>query len=116
MEMTPQRWDATNTYLRSVFGEQDEQLRSLMPRAIGAGVPDIAVSPDVGRLLKILASMTNGGKGARRIIEVGTLAGYSGIWLARGLEAKPGARLFTIEPNPVHADFAEAEFRTAGLA
>jgi predicted O-methyltransferase YrrM len=87
-----------------------------MPRATAAGVPDIAVSADVGHLLKILASMTNGGRGARRIVEVGTLAGYSGIWLARGLDRDPRSRLLTIEPNALHADFAEREFRTAGLA
>src|SRR5436190_1603239 len=75
MEMTPKRWDFTNAYLREVFGAQDEQLRTLMPRAIAAGVPDIAVSADVGRLLKIRASITNGGRGARRIIDVGALAG-----------------------------------------
>jgi predicted O-methyltransferase YrrM len=115
MEMTKERWEFTNNYLRDVFGAPDEQLKTLMPRAIAAGIPDIAVSADVGRLLKILASMTNGGRGARRIVEVGTLAGYSGIWLARGLESDSKARLLTIEPNPLHADFAEREFRAAGL-
>lgn len=116
IEMTPARWEYTNSYLREVFGKQDEQLRTLMPRAIAAGVPDIAVSADVGRLLKLLASMTNGGRGAGTIVEVGTLAGYSGIWLARGLDPDPRSRLLTIEPNHLHADFAQREFDTAGLA
>ena len=97
MEMTPERWAFTTTYLREVFGTQDEQLRTLMPRAVAAGLPDIAVSADVGRLLMLLTRMTGNGKGARLAIEVGTLAGYSGIWIARGLAS--GGRLITIEPN-----------------
>jgi caffeoyl-CoA O-methyltransferase len=113
MEMTPERWHATCDYLVSVFGSQDEQLRTLMPRAVTAGLPDIAVSADVGRLLMLLTSMTGGGRGARRALEVGTLGGYSGIWIARGLA--PGGRLITIESEARHADFAGQEFRAAGV-
>ena len=114
MEMTPQRWAWTCEYLRDVFGAEDEQLRTLVSRAVAAGLPDIAVSADVGRLLMILTSMTGGGRGARQAVEVGTLGGYSGIWLARGLA--PGGRLITIEPEARHADFAAQEFASAGLA
>lgn len=114
MEMTPQRWANTGAYLREVFGREDEQLRTLMPRAIAAGLPAIAISGDVGRLLALLASMTNQGRGARLILELGTLAGYSGLWLARGLA--PAGRLITVEFEPRHADFARAEFAAAGLA
>src|SRR6185436_15660627 len=96
------------------FGSQDEQLTTLSPRAVAAGLPDIAVSPDVGRLLMLLTGMTDGGRGARLAIEVGTLAGYSGIWIARGLA--PGGRLITIESVSAHADFAQREFDTAGLS
>jgi caffeoyl-CoA O-methyltransferase len=112
--MTPGRWTATRDYLLDVFGAQDEQLRTLTPRAVAAGLPDIAVSADVGRLLLLLTSMTGGGRGARLALEVGTLAGYSGIWIARGLA--PGGRLITIESVPKHAEFAEREFASAGLA
>lgn len=112
--MTPERWERTSTYLRDVFGAEDEQLRTLTPRAVAAGLPDIAVSADVGRLLLILTSMAGSGHGARTAIEVGTLGGYSGIWIARGLA--PGGRLITIEPHPQHAAFAEREFAAAGLA
>ena len=112
--MTPSRWSATASYLVEVFGTEDEQLATLTPRAVAAGLPDIAVSPDVGRLLMLLASMTGGGRGARVAIEVGTLAGYSGIWIARGL-AK-GGRLVTIESEPAHAEFAQREFETAGVS
>ena len=112
--MTHGRWTATRDYLLDVFGAQDEQLRTLTPRAVAAGLPDIAVSADVGRLLLLLTSMTGGGRGARLALEVGTLAGYSGIWIARGLA--PGGRLITIESVPKHAEFAEREFASAGLA
>lgn len=114
MDMTPERWEWTRSYLRDVFGAEDEQLHTLVPRAVAAGLPDIAVSADVGRLLMILTGMTGGGRGATLAIEVGTLGGYSGIWIARGLA--PGGRLVTIEPEPKHADFAEREFAAAGLA
>jgi predicted O-methyltransferase YrrM len=113
MEMTPERWEATGAYLRDVFGAEDDQLRTLMPRAVAAGIPDIAVSADVGRLLMLLVSLTGGGRGAGIAVEVGTLAGYSGIWIARGLAA--GGRLVTIESEPRHADFAQREFAAAGL-
>jgi caffeoyl-CoA O-methyltransferase len=111
--MTPDRWNATSDYLVDVFGAQDEQLRTLMPRAVAAGMPDIAVSADVGRLLMMLTSLTGGGRGASLALELGTLGGYSGIWIARGLA--PGGRLITVEAEPRHADFAEREFQAAGV-
>jgi caffeoyl-CoA O-methyltransferase len=114
MDMTPSRWIATSSYLVDVFGAQDAQLSTLMPRAIAAGLPDIAVSPDVGRMLMLLTGMTGGGRGARVAIEAGTLAGYSGIWIARGLA--PGGRLISIELEAAHADFAQREFDTAGVS
>ena len=113
MEMTPERWNYTSAYLRDVFGAEDDQLRTLMTRARAEGLPDIAVSADVGRLLLMLTSMTANGLGARLAIEVGTLGGYSGIWIARGLGR--GGRLITIEPDARHAAFAAREFETAGL-
>jgi caffeoyl-CoA O-methyltransferase len=108
--MTPETWDFINRYSREVFGEQDEHLGGLMDEAVAAGLPAIAVGPDVGRLLKILTSMTNG----RLAVEVGTLGGYSGIWLARGLH--PGGRLITIESEPFHAQFAGRQFERAGVS
>jgi caffeoyl-CoA O-methyltransferase len=110
MDMTPHRWGATNEYLAEVFGQEDDHLAGLMDEAIARGLPDIAVSAEVGRLLMILTSMTRG----RLAIEVGTLGGYSGIWIARGL-AKDG-RLITIEPENLHADFAQEQFVRAGVA
>lgn len=85
-----------------------------MPRAVAAGLPDIAVSADVGRLLMLLTSMTGSGAGARLALELVTLAGYSGTWMARGLA--PGGKLVTIEPEPKHADFAQRTFVECGVA
>lgn len=114
MEMTPHRWEATSNYLSEVFGRPDWQLTTHRDRARQAGLPDIAVSPDVGRLLLLLTSLANSGKGASVAIEVGTLGGFSGIWIARGLA--PGGRLYTIEPEKRHAAFARAEFHAAAVA
>ena len=108
--MTPERWSAIGAYLDDVFGAQSERMATLMPRAVAAGLPDIAVSASVGRLLHVLCKAV----GARTIVEVGTLGGYSGAWLARSLA--PGGRLITIEPEALHADFAQGEFEAMGLA
>jgi caffeoyl-CoA O-methyltransferase len=109
MTMTPEHWHFLNEYSQEVFGVEDEHLAGLMSEAVGAGMPDIAVGADVGRLLKIMTSMTRG----RLAVEVGTLAGYSGIWITRGL--RPEGRLITIEPEAKHADFARAQFERAGI-
>jgi len=110
MPMTPERWSYIGDYAEDVFGQYDDHLAGLMNRAVQAGLPPIAVSADVGRLLKILVSMTDG----ELAIELGTLAGYSGIWIARGLA--DGGRLITVEHNDEHADFASSEFEKAGVA
>lgn len=109
MPMTPERWSYIGDYAEDVFGRYDDHLAGLMGRAVEAGLPPIAVSADVGRLLKILVSMTEG----KLAIELGTLAGYSGIWIARGL-AEDG-RLITVESEEGHAAFAQSEFEKAGV-
>lgn len=109
MTMTTERWVFLGEYAKEVFGTEDEQLGTLMDRAVAAGLPEIAVSADVGRLLKILVSLTPG----RLALELGTLAGYSGIWIARGLA--PDGKLITIEYEDRHADFAESELARAGV-
>jgi caffeoyl-CoA O-methyltransferase len=110
MEMTSERWRYTEQYSSEVFGSQDRHLAGLMDRAVAAGLPAIAVSADVGRLLTILTKLTPG----RRALELGTLAGYSAIWIAKGLASD--GQLTTIEYEPSHAEFARAEFETAGVA
>lgn len=108
--MNDERWRYTSNYIRDTFGQQDEHLEGLMAEATARGMPDIAVSADVGRLLLLLTSLTAG----RLAIEVGTLAGYSSIWIARGLGR--GGRLITIEPQAEYADFAEQQFVQAAVA
>ena len=110
MSMNQERWQWLGDYAVGLFGGDDAQLQSLMSRAVEAGLPNIAVSADVGRLLKILASLTDG----KLAVELGTLGGYSGIWIARGL-AHDG-RLVTVEYEDLHADFAAAEFEAAGVS
>jgi predicted O-methyltransferase YrrM len=110
MTMTKERWEFLEGYSQEVFGSEDEHMAGLMEEAVDAGLPDIAVSADVGRLLQILTSMTDG----RLAIEVGTLAGYSAIWIARGLS--PGGRLITIEIEERHAAFARRQFDRAGVS
>jgi len=110
MEMSPERWAYVTQYARDVFGRQDDHLAGLREASIAEGLPDIAVDPEVGRLLMILAATTRGRLG----IEVGTLGGYSGIWIARGLA--PDGRLITIEAESKHAEFAQRQFARAGLA
>lgn len=108
-DMMPDRWEYTGRYLREVFGREDGHLAELMREAVASGLPDIAVSGDVGRLLMILTSMTRG----RLALEVGTLGGYSGIWIARGLRSD--GRLITIESEVTHAEFARTQFDRAGI-
>lgn len=108
--MTPDRWQATESYLAEVFGREDAHLAQLQSNAIEAGLPDIAVDAVVGRLLLLLTGLTRG----RRAIELGTLGGYSGIWMARGLQ--PDGKLITLEIDEKHADFAQDQFTQAGVA
>lgn len=110
MEMTPERWQYTRAYLSSTFGDVDAHLAGLMQEAVSAGLPNIAVSPEVGRLLSMLVSTTEG----RCAIEVGTLAGYSAIWMARALQ--DGGKLYTIEAEDKHATFAQQQLARAGVA
>jgi predicted O-methyltransferase YrrM len=88
----------------------DAVLEGVQAAAAAAGLPAIAVSPSQGKFLHILAKAI----GATRILELGTLAGYSAIWLARALP--PNGRLVTVELDPAHAAVARASFERAGLA
>jgi predicted O-methyltransferase YrrM len=108
-ELTGDRWRYLTDYTADVFGAEDAVLAGIGPRAEAAGLPAIAVSPEIGRLLHLLTSTTR----RRLAVEVGTLAGYSGIWIARALA--PGGRLITIEKEPAHAAVAAASFERAGV-
>lgn len=110
--MDPDRTAQTESYINDVFGKQPQLLASLMPAAIARGVPAISVSSPVGHLLHTLSAAVS--RPGRVSLELGTLAGYSAIWLARGLA--PGARLLTVEPAPLHAEIAQANLAAAGVA
>ena len=97
------------TYRRSLLDYEDELLAGIMPAAVARGMPDISVNAETGQALNLLARLI----GARRILEFGTLAGYSGIWLARALP--PHGLLVTNEFEPLHAEVAGENFRRAGV-
>jgi caffeoyl-CoA O-methyltransferase len=104
--MTP----ALEQYFESTFGDEDETLRGILRRMSDEGLPMISIGPAEGRFLALMVAAV----GARRALEIGTLAGYSGVWIARALPAD--GRLVTIEYNPAHAAVAADEFARAGLA
>jgi predicted O-methyltransferase YrrM len=97
-------------YLAQRTTPEDEVLTGLKEAALEAGLPAIWISPEQGSLMRILVRLVD----ARRVVEVGTLGGYSAIWMARGLPA--GGRLTTIEIDPDHAAFARTWIERAGLA
>ncbi len=102
-------WDAVDRYLAATVVGSDAVLDEALRLSKEAGLPQIAVSPAQGKLLQIIALAT----GARRILEIGTLGGYSTIWLGRALP--PGGTLVTIEVEPAHAEVAWANLERAGL-
>jgi caffeoyl-CoA O-methyltransferase len=91
------------------FAPEDEGLRSALTAAREVGLPPIQISPLQGKLLQVLAAACN----ARKILEIGALAGYSGIWLARALPAD--GRLITLEIDPAHAAVVRQSFARAGV-
>lgn len=103
-------WSAVDDYLNGILIPADSVLDATRAAAKSAGLPDIAVTPTQGKLLHLLARSVN----ARHILEIGTLAAYSTIWLARALP-KDG-RLITLEFDPKHAKVARANIARAGLA
>jgi predicted O-methyltransferase YrrM len=105
-EPTPESVDA---FLAGLLARDDEALAAARRNSDEAGLPSIAVSATQGKFLGVLARAI----GARRILEIGTLGGYSTIWLARALV--PGGRLVTLEYSPEHAEVARANLARAGL-
>ena len=105
-EPTPQQVD---TFLDGAVIGDDPALSAALQASDSAGLPPIAVSAQQGKLLSLLAAVA----GARRILEIGTLGGYSTIWLARG--AGPQGRVVTLEYEPKHAEVAKANLERAGV-
>jgi predicted O-methyltransferase YrrM len=108
--MSQRQWIAVDEYFTGALIDIDDALHAALTASDAAGLPAIAVSPAQGKLLNLLAILMN----ARRILEIGTLAGYSTIWLARALP--PDGRLITLESEPRHAEVARANIAKAGLA
>lgn len=108
--MTSAQWTAVDGYFEQLFNAPDPVLTAALADSERAGLPQIAVAPNQGKLLHVLALAT----GARRMLEVGTLGGYSTIWLARALPA--GGRLITLELEPRHAEVARGNLAHAGLS
>src|SRR2546430_17510290 len=109
--MTPQeQWTAVDRYINDLLVKPDAALDAALADSAAAGLPSIAVSPSHGKLLHLLARI----QGARNILEIGTLGGYSTIWLARALP-KDG-QLITLEFDAKHADVARANIARADLA
>jgi len=103
------QWIAVDEYITGLF-PSDPALEIALQATRAAGMPQINVSPVQGRLLHVLALAC----GARTILEIGTLAGYSAIWMARALPAD--GKLITLESDPKHAEVARANIARAGLA
>jgi predicted O-methyltransferase YrrM len=108
--MTQELWSQVDDYLGEVLVPADPALDSALAASKAAGLPEIAVAANQGKLLNLLARLA----GARSILEIGTLGGYSTIWLARALPAD--GRLITLEADPKHAEVARANIAAAGFA
>ena len=108
--MTQKLWTAVDGYIADTMIPSDPALDGAIEASREAGLPDIAVAPNQGKLLHLIARMA----GARRILEIGTLGGYSTIWLARALP--PDGELVTLEYDPKHAEVARANIARAGLS
>ena len=108
--MSQDLWTAVDRYISDLLVPADPALDEALAASAAAGLPPISVSSNEGKLLHLLARI----QGARRILEIGTLGGYSTIWLARALPAD--GRLVTLEADPKHAEVACANLARAGLA
>ncbi|EJL24201.1 O-methyltransferase [Brevibacillus sp. BC25] len=107
--MNREQWTAVDHYFTDKLLEADSVLDTVLQENAAAGLPAIDVSPNQGKFLHLLARI----QGARSILEIGTLGGYSTIWLARALPAD--GRLITLEYDPEHAEVAQSNIARAGL-
>ncbi len=97
-------------YITTLYAQEDETLRWIQDEANRHELPAISLKPFEGRLMQLLAAMIN----AKKIVEIGTLAGYSGVWLARALPHD--GKLYTLEKSARHAQIARRSFQRAGVA
>jgi len=108
--MNREQWTQVDEFFSQRLEPPDPVLESVLASSAEAGLPPINVSPNQGKFLHLLARI----RGARRILEIGTLAGYSTIWLARALPES--GTLISLELSKAHADLARANIEKAGLA
>jgi predicted O-methyltransferase YrrM len=104
-----EQWTEVDRYITETLVAPDDALDAALAASAAAGLPQIAVAPNQGKLLAMLARL----RGARKILEIGTLGGYSTIWLARALPR--GGRLVTLEADEKHATVARTNIARAGL-
>ncbi|MEV6959529.1 O-methyltransferase [Streptomyces sp. NPDC051207] len=104
-----QLWDDVDDYFTRHLAADDDALAAALRDSTAAGLPQVGVTATQGKLLQLLAQV----QGARTILEIGTLGGYSTIWLARALPAD--GRLISLEYNPLHAEVATRNIARAGL-
>ena len=109
MKVIPEPWIKVDEYVNEMVVHPDAALTTALQASASAGLPAISVTPSQGKLLQLLAQIHH----ARAILEIGTLGGYSTIWLARALP--PDGRLVTIELNPEYAEVARANIGRARL-
>lgn len=107
--MSQEIWNAVDDYVAPRLAEHDDALSGALAASTAAGLPEIAVSQLQGQMLHVLAKSV----GALKILEIGTLGGYSTIWLARALP--DGGRVVTLELEPHHAEVARANLQKAGV-
>ena len=107
--MSQDLWSAVDRYIDELLVKADPALEAALQDSAAAGLPPISVSPSQGKLLYLLARV----QGARRILEIGTLGGYSTIWMGRALPSD--GRLVSLEADPRHAEVARANIARAGL-
>jgi predicted O-methyltransferase YrrM len=105
-----EHWTAVDRYITDLLVPPDPVLDAALQASTEAGLPPHYVSPPQGKLLQLLARV----QGARAILEIGTLGGYSTIWLARAMP--PGGRMITLEVDPKHAAVARTNIARASLA
>ncbi|MGW2550208.1 O-methyltransferase [Streptomyces sp. NPDC001635] len=109
MTTAQELWDDVDAYFTTLLSPADEVLTAALRDSEAAGLPPINVAPNQGKLLQLLALI----QGARRVLEIGTLGGYSTIWLGRALPAD--GRLVTLEYDATHAEVARRNLARAGL-
>jgi predicted O-methyltransferase YrrM len=101
--------DETASYITQLFAPQDTALQHAKSDSLQRGLPAISIQPEEGKFLQFLVRSC----GAKKAVEIGTLGGYSGIWIGRGL--MPHGQLITLEKDPTHAEVAAEHFISAGL-